>query len=171
MNFKEDAKNTPFEKVTVTIKVVQVLSAILLVAAAVIRVGTVANFRSWTGFCLTGYLFMFGVILLSVEFRLFRAPVYFYFMNWIWGKSIVYFTIGLLELFSGLEVAFIDIFAGLWFILFGIIFFILRAVYGSAEAEHVEAIIKDVESGQNTANKAANEAVGATAQFAADKYR
>ena len=162
----------------IAIKVIQVISAVLLVAAAVIRAGTVANFRTWTGFMLTGYLFLFGVILLCVEFRLFRAPVLFYFMNYTWGKAVTYIFIGLLELFSGLEIAFIDIFAGLWFILFGVAFAIARCMYRPLEYDYVEAIIKEVQDGENTINaalekaaKGGAEAAAGGAKLAAEKYR
>ena len=175
---KENLKDQPFSRAILGIKVIQVLSAIILVAAAVIRVGTVANFRTWTGFMLTGYLFMFGMILLCVEFRLFRAPVLFYFMNYTWGKGVTYIFIGLLELFSGLEIAFIDIFAGLWFIIFGVAFFVERGMYRPLEFDYVESIIKDVQEGENTVNKALEKAAGAGAKaleaggkHAAEKYR
>ena len=153
-NLKEQARDQPFSRVVIAIKVVQCISAVLLVAAAVIRVGTVANFRTWTGFMLTFYLFMFGMILLTVEFKLFRAPVLFYFMNYTWGKAITYIFIGLLELFSGLEIAFIDIFAGLWFIVMGVCFIFARCMYRSLEYDHVENIIREVQEGENTVNKA-----------------
>ena len=125
---------------------------------------------------------MFGMILLCVEFRLFRAPILFYFMNYTWGKGVTYIFIGLLELFSGLEIAFIDIFAGLWFIIFGVAFFVARGMYRPLEFDYVESIIKDVQEGENTVNKAlekaaagaadaGQKAIDAGSKHAADKYR
>ena len=130
---------------------------------------------------LTGYLFMFGMILLCVEFRLFRAPILFYFMNYTWGKGVTYIFIGLLELFCE-KIAFIEIFACLWFIIFGVAFFVARGMYRTVEFDYVEAIIKDVQEGENTVNKALEKAAAGAAgagskaleagsKHAAEKYR
>ena len=161
-------------KVALVIKLIQVLSAVLLVAASVIRVGTVANLRSFTGFMLTGYLFLFAVVFLCVEFALFRAPVWFYWLNFTWGKAIAYLVIGALEFWSGFEIAFIDVIAGLWFAIFGVAFIIMWTMYRSVEHENVEAIIAAVEAGENQAKaeagaKALAGAAGAGATMAKDR--
>ena len=130
-------KGQPMDRVILAVKVIQVLSAILLVVAALIRVGSIENFRTWWGFLLTGYLFMFGVIFLTVEFAMYRAPVWFFFLNFMWGKAVTYLFIGTLEFWGGLEVAWIDVLAGIWFVVFGVLFIVFCGVYRGQEWERV----------------------------------
>ena len=59
----------------------------------------------------------------------------------MWGKAIAYIFIGLLELFSGLEIAFIDILAGLWFFIMGIGFIVASSIYRHMEWDHVMTIV------------------------------
>ena len=126
---------------------------------------------------LTIYLFGFGLMLLLVEFKLFRTPILFYFLNFTWGKSVTYIFIGLLEFFSGLEIAWIDIIAGVWFILIGICFGIARCMYRPLEQEHVENIIKEIQDGDKTIKTIENglktgaEIAAAGGKLAAEKYR
>ena len=119
------------DKVVLAVKVIQILSALLLVAAALFRIGTISNFRTWYGFLLTGYLFIFGVIFLLVEFAMLRAPIYFFWLNFMWGKAIAYLVISGLQMWSDLTTTWIDVLASIWFLIFGVLFMVFCGVFRS----------------------------------------
>ena len=117
------------------------------------RMGTVQNFKSWYGFLLTGYLFMFAVIFLLVEFAMLHTPIYFFYLNFMWGKAVTYLFIAGLQLWSNLTITWIDILAGIWFLIFGVLFMVFCGVYRTQEWDRVERIVEAIESGEIIANR------------------
>ena len=83
-----------------------------------------------------------------VEFAMFRAPIWFFFLNFMWGKAIVYLTIGGLQFWSGLEIAWIDVLSGHWFAFFGVIFIVFCGVYREQEWDRVTTIVDAIEAGE-----------------------
>ena len=96
---------------------------------------------------------MFAVIFLLVEFAMLHTPIYFFYLNFMWGKAVAYLFIAGLQLWSNLTITWIDILAGIWFLIFGILFMIFCGVYRTQEWDRVERIVEAIESGKIIANR------------------
>ena len=110
-----------------------------MVLTAVLRIASWSNYASTTMFMLTIYLFLFAAIFMLVEFRINRAQIFFYFLNFTWGKAISYFCIGCLLVFSGaykdneIYVIWLDIVTGIWFFLMTLVFLIMHFIWHEQE--------------------------------------
>lgn len=100
--------------------------------------------KSFNGFVLTIYLFVFAALFVLVEFSLLKTRTWFYFMNYGWGKGLFLLFLGLLLVGAGKSVSWIDILAGVWFILVAIIFIIISMVHKGTEADFVKDLLDEV---------------------------
>ena len=76
-------------------------------------------------------------------------PVWFYFMNFGWGKGFFLFFVGLILLAAGTSVTWVDILVGIWFILCGIVFAILSKVQSGPEKDFVKDMLDELEKQAN----------------------
>lgn len=111
---------------------------------------------------LTFYLLMFAAIFIMVEFSVLRCRVWFFFLNFAWGKGLACFFIATLVLGSGKAVQALDIVCGIYFILVFIVFSIISCVYRGQEYEKVKSIVDESEeknkaAAQSKNDKSANE--------------
>ena len=87
------------------------------------------KYKSFNGFVLNIYLFLFAAIFILLELSKFRTRIWFYFMNFGWGKAVFVAFVALLLLGAGKSVTWIDILAGVWLFVCAIIFVILSLTH------------------------------------------
>ena len=119
----ERLKGTKIESVFTFVKIVQLVMALVILLQSVIRMFTTDNFHTFTGFVLTFYLVVFALALIAIECDLFRARVWFYFMNYSLGKCMFFFVMTLLCFGSGAQVSWFDILVGVVFGLVTVMYF------------------------------------------------
>ena len=124
------------------------LMAVLIMLQALIRLLTADNFHVFTGFMLTFYLFVFGLVLIFIECNMFRCRVWFYFMNFSLGKSIFYFVMTLLCFGSGTEIAFFDVLIGIVCGLLCILFGFFHLTFKDEEPTYVQKLIEQMNKRQ-----------------------
>ena len=115
--------------------------AVLLLVQGTIRMMIADNFHTFTGFCITLYLYVFGIAIICIECNLQRARVWFYFMNYSLGKAIFYCVMSLLCFGSGAKITFLDIIAGIVFGICCAMFVVFHLWHGTKEREFVEKLI------------------------------
>ena len=97
----KDGQKYPFETVACICKVIQIFTAGLMVLTALIRMTVWTNYSNMTMFMLTINLLLFAVIFILVEFGIANTKVYFFFLNFTWGKALTYCFLGFLLVASG----------------------------------------------------------------------
>ena len=116
----------------------------LMILQATIRLLGADNFHTFTGFCLTLYIYIFAIAIICIECNLQRARVWFYFMNYSMGKAIFYGVMACLCFGSGAEVTFLDILVGCVFGLCCVMFIFFTLWFGSQEGEYVNKLITEM---------------------------
>ena len=155
---KDKLSKTPFEKAALAMKILQFFNAAVLVTTAIIHFVFFKFLKSFNGFVLTIYLFIFAAMFVLVELSLLRTRTWFYFMNYGWGKGLFLLFIGLLLVGAGKSVTWVDILSGVWFIVLGLIFFGLSFFYKAVEHDYVKDLLESVENARaekeaDTANR------------------
>ena len=100
--------------------------AVLICLQAFFRLAVAENFHTFTGFVLTFYLFLFGILLCFIECNLKRARIWFYFMNFSIGKFFFYVAMALICFGSGASVNFFDILIGLICAALAVVYFFMH---------------------------------------------
>ena len=132
----------PFEKAQLIQKVIQFISAIVLIIASIVRFAYVTRIQSFAGIVLTIYLLIFAAIFICTELSVLRCRTWFYFLNFGWGKAIFSFFIACLCLGSARAVLWVDILVGIYFLLLALALPIISIVYYGKESEQVEIMLK-----------------------------
>ena len=135
-------------------KILQIVNAVALIITAICRaIITIASASSdepnsktykpspFAAFTLNFYLIGFGVILILVEFSLLRARVWFYLLNFSWGKGLVSLFLGLFLIGAPRSAAWFDILMACLFLIMSIIFFVLHCCHKAHEPEHVAILM------------------------------
>lgn len=132
----------PFEKAQLIQKVIQFISAIVLIIASIVRFAYVTRIQSFAGIVLTIYLLIFAAIFICTELSVLRCRTWFYFLNFGWGKAIFSFFIACLCLGSARAVLWVDILVGIYFLLLALALPIISIVYYGKESEQVDIMLK-----------------------------
>lgn len=128
----------PFEKAQLAQKVIQFISAFVLIAASIVRFAYVTRIKSFAGIVLTIYLLIFAALFICTELSVLRCRIWFYFLNFGWGKAIFSFFIACLCLGSAKAVIWLDILVGIYFLLLALVFPLISIVYFGKEHEYVD---------------------------------
>ena len=123
-------------------KVIQIIMAILIMLQAIMRLLSANNFQTFTGFVLTFYLFMFSIALIAIECNCCRARIWFYFMNYSFGKFLFYVVMAALCFGSGAKVQWFDILVGIVFALVAFMYLTFHFWFRADEPGHVETLIE-----------------------------
>ena len=83
----------------------------------------------FAAFSLSFYFIGFAVILTLVEFDLLRARVWFYLLNFSWGKGLFSLFVGLFLIGAPRSTAWFDILMACVFFIVSIIFFVLHCYH------------------------------------------
>ena len=142
---KELEGKVPFERVQIVTKVIQLISAGVLIVESVIRFAYVMTVTSFASFMLTFYLLFFAAIFVCTEMSVGKFRTWFFFLNFAWGKGLACFFIAFLVLGSGFIVDWCDILTGLYFFALGIILPFLSLIHKGTELEFVELKLKQIE--------------------------
>ena len=140
--------------------IIQLLNAVILILTGHIRIFAIKEYnqesRAFSGFTLSAYLILFGVMIILVEFTIMRARAWFYFLNFTWGKSLFSLFIAVLVLGSGRSVRWLDVLMAFWFIPISILFLLMYFAYRTTESAQVEILIKQMEEKIEAKNKKAS---------------
>lgn len=117
---------------------IQFISAIVLIAASIVRFAYVTRIKSFAGIVLTIYLLIFAAIFICTELSVLRCRTWFYFLNFGWGKAIFSFFIACLCLGSARAVIWLDILVGIYFLLLALVLPLISIIYYGKEHEHVD---------------------------------
>ena len=122
---------------------VLILTAILRIVIIIVNSGEDETEKKeykpspFAAFSLSFYLIGFAVILILVEFGLLRARVWFYLLNFSWGKGLFSLFVGLFLIAAPRSAAWFDILMACVFFIVSIIFFVLHCYHKQHEPEHV----------------------------------
>ena len=106
----------------------QVLSAGICVADCIVRFAHFRRQANWTSLCFSLYLLAAAFAFVCNEFSLFRFELWFNFLNYAWGKQMVYFMLGFLMVSSGASLHYVEILFGVYFIFMGVLFLVISCV-------------------------------------------
>jgi len=118
--------------------------ASILILQATLRMFTANNFHTFTGFCLTFYIFIFAMAIIAIECNCKRARVWFYFMNYSLGKAIFYGIMACICFSSGASISWFDILVGIVVCFISIMFGFFHFWFRQAEPEYVEKLITEM---------------------------
>ena len=141
---KEKLQNTSIDNVYLFTKVVMLLMAFLIFLQAIIRLLSADNFHTFTGFLLTGYLFIFGIAIFLIECNLKRARIWFYFMNFSLGKCMFFTFMAILCFGAGASISFFDILVGVIFALVAVMFAFFHCWFKQDEPAYVQKLIEEM---------------------------
>ena len=119
--------------------------AVLIILQAFLRLITADNFHTFTGFVLTAYLMIFGIVLICIECNWRRARILFYIMNFARGKFLFYTVMTLLCFGSGATVSFFDVLVGIICAVCAIAFFFIHLWHKNAEVEYVATLVAEAD--------------------------
>ena len=136
-------------------KILQIVNAAALIITAICRAIIIIATSSspdqadtktyrpspFAAFALNFYLLGFGVILILVEFSLLRARVWFYVLNFSWGKGLFSLFLGLFLIGAPRSAAWFDVMMACLFLVTSIIFFVLHCCHKAHEPEHVAILM------------------------------
>ena len=97
--------------------------------------------KTFTGFALTFYLYIFAISIVCIECNLLRARVWFYFMNFSLGKFMFYLVMTALCFGSGADVSWFDVLVGVVFALAAVMFITFHFWFKDREMEFVQKLI------------------------------
>ena len=154
-------KSTPIEKIYTIKKILQIIGAVVLFMTAIFRIAIIIASATgaeetevkeykpnpFAAFSLSLYLIVFGAVLILVEFSLLRARVWFYLLNFSWGKSLFSLFVGLFLIGAPRSVAWFDILMACVFLILSIIFFVLHCYHKDAEQNHVDILMDKYDAG------------------------
>ena len=115
-----------------------------MILQATLRMFTADNFHTFTGFCLTGYIFVFAMAIISIECNCKRARIWFYFMNFSLGKAIFYGLMAVICFSSGASVSWFDILVGVVFGLVCVMFVFFHCWFKDDEPAYVEKLVSEI---------------------------
>ena len=139
---KDVVSKTPYEKAAMAMKIMQFFNAGVLVITGIIHFVFFKFLKSFNGFVLTIYLFLFAALFVLIELSKMRTRTWFYFMNFGWGKAMFLLFLGLLLVGAGKSVTWVDILSGVWFLLCAIAFFVISMVHKAAEQDYVKDLLE-----------------------------
>ena len=139
---KDVVSKTPYEKAALAMKIMQFFNAGVLVITGIIHFVFFKFLKSFNGFVLTIYLFLFAALFVLIELSKMRTRTWFYFMNFGWGKAMFLLFLGLLLVGAGKSVTWLDILSGVWFLLCAIVFFVISMVHKAAEQDYVKDLLE-----------------------------
>jgi len=134
-----------YKKVYLAQKIFQFISAGFLVMAAIVRFVYTKEIVSFSGYVLTFYLLLFAAIFICHEVSVDEFRLWFYFLNFGWGKGIFSLFIGCLCLGSGRAVEWLDILCGVYFIVISAGFGIISLIYRKNEIILVDEMLKEID--------------------------
>lgn len=132
------------------------MSAVILIAASIVRFAYVKKIHSFAGIVLTIYLLIFAAIFICTELSVLRCRTWFYFLNFGWGKALFSFFIACLCLGSARAVTWLDVLVGVYFLFLALVLPLISIVYFGQESEHVDQMLKKIEE-EKAAKAAANQ--------------
>ena len=140
---KEKYKDASMENVFLFKKVMQTVSAVLLIWSGWGRFFATESLKNWTGFCLTIYFMVFAYVILAMEYQCFnsRARIWFNVLNYCVGKAIFSLWMSLLCFGVGKDMGWIDIMAGIYFLLMTVVYFVMSTMYKDREKPHIDIIL------------------------------
>ena len=168
-------KSTPIEKIYTIKKILQIIGAVVLFMTAIFRIAIIIASAAgaeetseetevkeykphpFAAFTLSLYLIVFGAVLILVEFSLLRARVWFYLLNFSWGKSLFSLFVGLFLIGAPRSVAWFDILMACVFLILSIIFLILHCYHKDAEQNHVDILMDKYDVGPFQRSSNSNE--------------
>jgi hypothetical protein len=138
-----------YKKVYLVQKIFQFINAGVLVLAAIVRFIYTKQIVSFSGYVLTFYLLLFAAIYICHEVSVSEFRLWFYFLNFGWGKGLFDLFIGCLCLGSGLAVEWLDILVGVYFIILSIGFGAISLVYRKNEVKLVDEMLLEIAEAKN----------------------
>ena len=141
-SIKDTIAKTPYEKAAQAMRILMFFNAGVLVVTAIIHFIFFKFLKSFNGFVLTIYLFLFAALFVLIELSKMRTRTWFYFMNFGWGKAMFLLFLGLLLVGAGKSVTWVDILSGVWFLLCAIAFFVISMVHKAAEQDYVKDLLE-----------------------------
>ena len=90
---------------------------------------------------------LLAILILFMEYECFksRARMYFVLLNYSIGKSILSLFCALLCFGIGKEIEWIDVIAGIYFILMTVVYFLMATMYKGREGDYITNLIDDME--------------------------
>ena len=140
--FKDRVKNASIDNVYTFTKCFQILMGVIIILQATIRLFGTDNFRVFTGFLLTFYLYIIAIGIFAIECNCKRARVWFYFMNFSLGKAMFYLVMALLCFSSGADISFFDILVGVVCGLACAMFVVFHMWFKLEEPAYVQKLIE-----------------------------
>ena len=119
-------------------KVLMFFNAVVLTVTAIMHFVNFKALKSFNGFVITIYLFMFAALFVLFELSRFRLRTFFYFMNYGWGRGIFLIFLGLLLAAAGKSVTWVDILSGVWLLLCGMVFIVISLTNKQVEEDFVK---------------------------------
>jgi len=147
-------EKVPFEKAFNITKIIMFVNAGLLIIQSIVRFLYIKQMTSFAGFCLTVYLLGFAAIFIMLELSLLNMRVWFFFLNFGWGKGLALFFISTLVMGSGITIIWLDVLFGVIYFIQSLLLPIMSTIYRGQEYAKVEQLLKDVE--EQKKEKAAN---------------
>ncbi len=133
-----------YKKVYLVQKIFQFINAGVLVMAAIVRFIYTKQIVSFSGYVLTFYLLLFAAIYICHEVSVAEFRLWFYFLNFGWGKGLFDLFIGCLCLGSGMAVVWLDILVGVYFIVLSVGFGAISLVYRKNEVTLVDEMLQEI---------------------------
>lgn len=138
-----------YKKVYVAQKIFQFINAGVLVMAAIVRFIYTKQIVSFSGYMLTFYLLLFASIYICHEVSVSEFRLWFYFLNFGWGKGLFDLFIGCLCLGSGFAVEWLDLVVGIYFIVIAIGFAAISIVFRKNEVKLVDEMLVEINEAKN----------------------
>lgn len=123
------------------VKFFQLIMAFTLILQGTLRLFASDVMKTFTGFALTFYLYIFAISIVCIECNLLRARVWFYFMNFSLGKFMFYLVMTALCFGSGADVSWFDVLVGVVFALAAVMFITFHFWFKDREMEFVQKLI------------------------------
>jgi len=142
-----------YKKVYLMQKIFQFINAGVLVMAAIVRFVYTKEIVSFSGYVLTFYLLLFAAIFICHEVSVSEFRLWFYFLNFGWGKGLFVGFIGCLCLGSGMAVEWLDILCGVYFIVLAAGLGIISLVYRKNETILVDEMLQEIEEAKKAKGK------------------
>jgi hypothetical protein len=142
-----DKKAGYYVKLDKVMKLLQVVSAILLIVVSVLRFFNFASMSSPTVFVLTVYFLVFSCILVGMEFPVFHKCINChkscFFLNFGWGKALFNFFLACMILSGGYG-GVVEVIAAICLLINIAIMIVISLCFRTQEREAVE--LKKLES-------------------------
>ena len=131
-------------RLTVLIKITQILAALLLLAEVIIRFVYFLQLGSLTNYILTFYYLVFAFYIIGFEMGIQRLKLKFYLMNFAWGKAMMDLFLGAL-IVSCWVIPAMDVIILIFFLLAMIFLLLTTCMFKAEEKQRVDAELEKLE--------------------------